>query len=159
MTNLISQIKHRFLPISTGFLALALVWQCTFLTGAAIAAPLFDSQSSSSQVPNSQLVVAGLFNNTGKKVENATDKAKELGAKVGNRANQDLNNAGAAINQKGNEMVNKTKSNVDKLVNKVENSKENLVDKAGNAVEDTKNNIGDAANNAIENVKELFESK
>jgi ElaB/YqjD/DUF883 family membrane-anchored ribosome-binding protein len=159
MTNIISQIKDRLFQIASGFIALVIICQFSFLAGAAIASPLSDSQASSSQTPNSGMIVAGFFNNNEKKVEDATAKAKEVSNKLGNRAKQELTKTGIAIDQKGNEIVNKTKGNMDKLQNKVEDSKQNIGDKAANAVEDTKNNIGDAANDAMENVKELFDKK
>jgi ElaB/YqjD/DUF883 family membrane-anchored ribosome-binding protein len=154
MTNILTQIKQRLLPIASGFIALVIFCQFTFLSSAAIASPLTNPQAS-----NSQMLVAGLFNKTERKVENAVGKAKELSSNLGDRTKQDLNRTGVAIDRKGNEIVNKTKGNLDKLQNKVEDSKDNIGDKAANAVEDTKNNIGDAANTAIENVKELFEKQ
>jgi len=149
-----SRINNGLSAIAGGFLILVLVWQCTFINGAAIA---------SSLQPPSSSVIANFFNQAEGKVESATGTAqRNLGKVTGQaeglsrdiqgRTKQDLSKAERTLSRAQNSVEEGTRSNLNQSKNALENTKNDF----GNAVEDTKNNVGEAASNAVQNVKELF---
>ncbi len=147
INKFISDIKHRLPSIAGGLLSLVLIWQCALLdmNRAAIASPLNSLESST-------VMLAGLFNRTEGKVEEAagavqrnvgkvTGQAEGLGKQVKGRAKQDLSKAEKSLT-KGQKSFEK-------------GAKQGL-EKTQDALKDTKDNIGKTTGKAVENVKELF---
>ncbi len=134
--NFISYIKHRLPSIAGGFLALVLIWQGALLdmNRAAIASPLSISEPST-------VMVAGLFNRTEGKVEEAAGTVQRNVGKVTGQTE------GAAKQVKG-----RAKQDL----SKVEKGAKQGLDKTQDALKDTKANIEKTTGEAIDNVKELF---
>lgn len=137
INKFISDIKHRLPSIAGGFLSLLLIWQCALLdmNRAAIA-------SSLDSLEPSTVMVAGLFNHTEGKVEEASGTVQRNIGKVTGQAE------GAAKQVKG-----RAKQDL----SKVEKGAKQGLDKTQNALKDTKANIEKTTDKAVENVKQLFD--
>jgi uncharacterized protein YjbJ (UPF0337 family) len=134
--NFISYIKHRLPSIAGGFLALVLIWQGALLdiNRVAIASPLNSLESST-------VMLAGLFNRTEGKVEEAAGTVQRNVGKVTGQTE------GAAKQVKG-----RAKQDL----SKVEKGAKQGLEKTQDALKNTKDNIEKTTDKAVENVKELF---